>query len=47
MAPTSDRISSGLGATYETAMATAQGAAYAGPAADVRGYIQYVTSKKN
>jgi glutathione S-transferase len=33
--------------TYLTAMATALGAAYAEPAADVRGYIQYVTSKKN
>jgi glutathione S-transferase len=33
--------------TYLTAMATALGAAYAEPATDVRGYIQYVTSKKN
>jgi glutathione S-transferase len=32
---------------YLVAMATALGAAYAEPAADVRGFIQYVTSKKS
>jgi glutathione S-transferase len=33
--------------TYLAAMATALGSAYAEPAADVRGFIQYVTSKKS
>jgi len=32
---------------YLAAMATALGDAYAEPAADVRGYIEFVTAKKN